>query len=562
MLLPRLRALTAGVLLCLPFAPGVAHAAPELGINFSPSDASDPATMARLQAAGTKWGRFFVNWDAMEPTPGGYDEASLGQYKALGDVAHSRGIKLDLVITRTPSWASGNAGPTSPPLNPQDYANFLAHLAQKMGSSVDALELWNEEDASLWWAGGPDAGKYAAMLKAAYPAIKAVNPGVTVILGGLTGNDWNYLQQLYDDGAKGFFDAVSTHTDTACSVNSPYDYYHDDPSHISQWSFLGYRAVHDVMAANGDDKPIIMTEFGWSSSATTCATGMWAGKKPAGVSENNQALYLKQAYHCASQDPYVRAMLWFTYADFGTTDSMDNRYGLVRASGGGDKPSWSAYQTAGTKGDTLSGDQCGDFSAPVLAVTTPTPNLKFVAELPIKVSASDPSGVTRITLYADGSKIQTFTNQTAPKTLSGQLVWQGAKKLALGAHTLKVEAVDKPGNIATSSIPLSKVTGDQLPPVATTTTLKVGKVKHRTVSVTAKVKPATPQIRVPGKIQLSFEKMVKGHWRPAHKYGHMAKEAFRMTAKLEPAVWRVVATYVPQKPFLASSVRSRRFVVR
>ena len=55
--------------------------------------------------------------------------------------------------------------------------------------------------------------------------------------------------------------------DTGCLVASPYDYAVDSArGPISQWSFLGYRSVHEVMREHGDGgKPIWLTEFGWSS---------------------------------------------------------------------------------------------------------------------------------------------------------------------------------------------------------------------------------------------------------------------------------------------------------
>ncbi len=80
-------------------------------------------------------------------------------------------------------------------------------------------------------------------------------------------------------------------------------------------SFLAYREVHAVMLANGDDKPIWMTELSWRTTSAVCSEGAWAGQKPEGVSEQQQATFLRQAYHCLAQDPYVQVALWFPLAD-------------------------------------------------------------------------------------------------------------------------------------------------------------------------------------------------------------------------------------------------------
>ena len=64
-----------------------------------------------------------------------------------------------------------------------------------------------------------------------------------------------------------------------------------------------------------------MTELGWSTTKTRCSRGASAGKKAAGVTEAQQAAYLKLAYHCLSYYPYVKAALWFSLRDTSSTDS-------------------------------------------------------------------------------------------------------------------------------------------------------------------------------------------------------------------------------------------------
>ena len=137
-----------------------------------------------------------------------------------------------------------------------------------------------------------------------------------MLVGGLTGNDYEFLEQLYKAGAKGSFDAVAVHTDDACNIESPYEYEYTGrfTGRISRWSFLGYRTVHAVMLANHDPKPIWMTELGWSTYPGLCGTGMWAGQKAGGVSPEAQATFLRQAYHCLAQDSYVQVGIWYRAA--------------------------------------------------------------------------------------------------------------------------------------------------------------------------------------------------------------------------------------------------------
>ena len=89
------------------------------------------------------------------------------------------------------------------------------------------------------------------------------------------------------------FDAAAVHTDTACLTSAPDSFYRDG-GRLAQFTFLGYREVLASMAARGDGgKPIWMTELGWTStggaSGPLCASGTWAGQKPAGVTQAQQA---------------------------------------------------------------------------------------------------------------------------------------------------------------------------------------------------------------------------------------------------------------------------------
>ena len=96
------------------------------------------------------------------------------------------------------------------------------------------------------------------------------------------------------------------HTDTACLVDPPSSFYREDGK-VARFTFLGFRTVRDVMVANGDgDKPIWMTELGWTTTTSTCSRGMWAGQKPSGVPEAAQAANLREAYHCLAATPTSR----------------------------------------------------------------------------------------------------------------------------------------------------------------------------------------------------------------------------------------------------------------
>jgi hypothetical protein len=386
----------------------------------------------------------FVSWRGMEPSRGVLNEAALRSYEQ-GFSQLPAGSKVILDIVGTPQWESGSSDEHAPPANPQDYAEFVAAMAHRLAPWVSAYEIWNEEDEPRWWTGAPDPAAYVRLLQATYPAVKAADPAATVVLGGLTGNDYPFLEGIYAAGGKGYFDAVGVHTDTACNVLSPYDFLRDTNNRLIPDSFLAYREVHAVEVANGDDKPIWMTEMSWRTTSAVCSEGVWAGQKAAGVSDAQQATYLQQAYHCLAEDPYVQVALWYLLQDEGAVTS-----GLTRADGSR-KPAYGAMREYVRDGDRRK-ESCGNFTGPKIDISSPSNHIAYSGPLPIHVSAVSKEGVFRIRLEVDGKLIRNYDGKTYPSVLSGRLTWQGAKHIAYGRHTLTFLAYDKARNVSERSI--------------------------------------------------------------------------------------------------------------
>jgi hypothetical protein len=356
-----------------------------------------------------------------------------------------KGTHAILDFVDTPSWESGSAAPNSPPANPADYANILHFVAARWAGKVAAYEIWNEEDASLWWVGGPDPAAYTRLLQVAYPAVKSADPAAKVVLGGLTGNDYNFLEGVYQNGGKGYFDAVGVHTDTACDVNSPFVFLRDDDGRLDPDSFIGYREVHATELANGDHATIWMTEMSWRTTSAVCSEGAFAGQKPQGVSDAQQSTFLSQAYHCLATAPYVQVGLWYPVLDEGAVDS-----GLVRDDRSR-KPSYAAMRAYIRRGDLLKGG-CGDFAGPKIKVYDPTRGAHYTGHLRIKVKAADVQGVQRIRLLDDGHLIRNFDpgvhTHLYPHVLVAEIHWAGARHIALGRHVLTILAYDKVRNVS------------------------------------------------------------------------------------------------------------------
>jgi hypothetical protein len=397
-----------------------------------------------VKALGTHWVRMFLTWPDLQPSRGVWAQNWVGYYEQAFS-ALPTGTKVILDVVGTPRWETGSSNDHTPPAKPAEYAAFVAALAQKWAGRVTAFEIWNEEDESRWWTGAPDPAAYARLLRAAYPAIKAADPSASVVVGGMTGNDYPFLEGVYKAGGKGSFDVVGVHTDTACNILSPYVFLRGEDGRMIPDSFLAYREVRATMLANGDDKPIWMTETSWRTTDATCPEGAWAGKKAEGVTEQQQATYLSQAYHCLAQDPYVQVALWFPLQDEGGIVA-----GLMRANGSR-KPSFAAMQDYATRGDQLT-EPCGVVTGPKIRVASPTSHQTYTGPMPIRVFASSSAGVWRIRLVVDGKLIRNFDDFSYPSALSGAIMWMGGKHISLGRHTLTVLAYDKEHNVSQVSV--------------------------------------------------------------------------------------------------------------
>jgi hypothetical protein len=479
------------------------------------------------------------------------------------------GVRPNFVFTGSPQWASGSSNPNAAPRNPADYADALARFAALPGIAGHdiAYELWNEEDADEWWAPKADATAYAALVKAAAPALRAADPTAEVVLGPTTGGDFPWLEQLYANGIQGSFDAAAAHLDTGCLVNGPATFLRDSAGRISRYVFLGVREMLATVRARGDDKPLRVTEYGWSSTqpaaggGPSCERGASTGLKPSGVTAADQATFLAQGYHCLAQEPGVETATWFTLRDAPAADSpLDElrHYGLL-TTGGSQKPAWDAFHAIATAGDTLTG-LCGDFTGPSVTVLAPKVGQRYTGSLTISASAHDTGAPRRISFAADGKTIQNFGDGLASDKVMS-LDWQGAKDLSIGTHTITVSATDAQGNVGSQDVQIRKVSATDLVAIGPAKLTLKGVTCSKAASCLltgALVSPSGSAL--PGKVQIQWQwrtkatKKRKAAFKTLHKVTKPAGKPFRVRQKLKRSgSWRVRVRYLAPKPLKASS---------
>jgi hypothetical protein len=292
-------------------APASAAEAPLKGINVARLG-SDPGVQAqsltRVRREGASFARTDLRWADVEPDrPGQRPAAMLSAMDRFFAGARARHLKVLLVVAATPCWASSapddvrgdcstdrqrEAAAAYPPADPETFARFSAYLAGRYRSGLAAYEVWNEPDQrnELYFAGPDKPARYAALLKATYPAVKAAAPKVPVLGGAIVGSNGAFLQALYDNGIKGSYDALSVH------------YYDLVLSSLKQ--------IHAVQVHNHDRKPLWLAETGWSS----CAPARLQEGQVC-VSRSTQARNLADLYQAVRRTSWLRAMTVFSISD-------------------------------------------------------------------------------------------------------------------------------------------------------------------------------------------------------------------------------------------------------
>lgn len=246
------------------------------GLNIdgltSQSDAQQQATLDAANHAGARWVRVDVNWDYTEPAPGTW------VYDAFDRVIPkitSRGMKVLLVMDYgVPRWANGVSDPFVPPTDPNAYGDFAAHVAARYAPyGVVYYEIWNEPNIDIYFH-NPDPAKYVQLLQAAYTKIKAAVPNSIVLSGGFApaatfGPDIapsDFLDAMYQKGAKAYFDAVADHPYTMpvlASSQVPWGGFNDLVWNTNPYSSPGSHSMRTVMDHYGDGaKKVWATEDG------------------------------------------------------------------------------------------------------------------------------------------------------------------------------------------------------------------------------------------------------------------------------------------------------------
>jgi hypothetical protein len=292
---------------------------------------------ARVLRINLYWGgRFGVAREkpakATDPNDPAYDWEA---YDRTIQYARQYGIKMVLSIFGTPGWANGGKGLTVAPRNPQDLERFAVAAARRYSGTFPGPDGRNLPPVRMWTAWNEPnnpiglkvqyrrvAGRWVVQSAIDYARIcNAVYNGVhgTLLRGELVacgvtsprGNNQprsirpavapiTFLRAAYKAHMRRF-DVYAHHPYSGSPAESPSATPSPTAITLANIDVL----IREVRRLYGP-KRLWITEYGYQTNPPD---------RTFGVSYTKQALYLKQAYAIARQNPTIDMMLWFLLRD-------------------------------------------------------------------------------------------------------------------------------------------------------------------------------------------------------------------------------------------------------
>ncbi|MEX2425958.1 MAG: hypothetical protein WD401_04255, partial [Thermomicrobiaceae bacterium] len=287
-----------------------------------------------VDTAGFNWVRFQIHWNQVQREQEWYDPLPVDR---MVDSYEGSDKQILISVVGAPDWARD-------PENAQLLADwntfyeFMVFLADRYRGRVHAWEIWNEQNMAHEMQGTVRISDYAYLLDAGYRGVKDADADATVVFGGLTPtgvndpalavSDVEYLRQFYEfEGGQYVtqFDVLGMHLN---ATNNPPDTSYPDNPGPGEWSddnsfyFLRGLDLRAVMDEFGDERPVWVTEFGWTTE--NMAEGYEYGAE---ISEEDQANFLVSAFDVArEQMPWVTAMFVWNLNFSTITTEEDEKY--------------------------------------------------------------------------------------------------------------------------------------------------------------------------------------------------------------------------------------------
>lgn len=277
-----------------------------LGLSVSVSDSNQILNSAKNVGANSI--RLDVPWRDIEKTSG-----SLSMPRAIDQrvaMALSLGMEPVLILAYGNSLYDGGDKPRSQAAIAA-YARYAAYVTDYFKTKARFVELWNEWDAQTGSTSRATPEEYVALIRAAYPRVKQVNPAVVVLSGGISddGLQKGFIDAFIQAGGLNYVDAVSLH---------PYNFFHTSGTGPEDLVSYLDSIEAKLRGASGSDVPIYITEVGWPNYQGTY-----------GVTPQVTSWYLPRFILLAASRPYIKGVWWYCARDQGASlTNKEHNFGI------------------------------------------------------------------------------------------------------------------------------------------------------------------------------------------------------------------------------------------
>jgi polysaccharide biosynthesis protein PslG len=264
------------------------------------------ALLDRVAAAGIAWIRVDFNWYDLQPARDRYDWTLAD---AVVHDARARGLNVYATLSYTPAWANGGQGRNAPPLNADDWYNFVYETVSRYRAQVQHWGMWNEPNFEGFWSGSVEQ-YLQIILEVGARAVRDAQGGF--VCGpelGMQG-DWQvWFYQILSQKPRDL-DIVTIHS------------YAETGTHV----LLELLTPRAIMVLTGTDaKELWLTETGWDTSE---------------VSEEAQAAYYEQVLEGLEQEGGPDKAFFYQLVD---EPGSPEQWGILRVDLS-PKPAYEAYQ--------------------------------------------------------------------------------------------------------------------------------------------------------------------------------------------------------------------------
>ncbi|HXQ88444.1 MAG TPA: hypothetical protein VN733_02285, partial [Solirubrobacterales bacterium] len=369
------------------------------------------------------------------------DSWSWPKTDTLFSTAAERGLTILPILNAPPCWATGGEVESvcerTYPTSDAEYAEFVSHVAARYGPGGEFwtahpeldgslaprfFEIWNEPYIPFFVNGDLDPARYASLYKAAVIAGRSANAATRylvestgdLMIEGKTVN-WPDAMLAAEPSLGNYVDGIAIH---------PYPYHHDpyyQPSSSFTAAFAKTQRIYDDWNGNGVNRPIWITEIGYSSCTDIedCMFGETQAKR-----EELKAIWLAGIFDQLSLDRYAYVHAVYLYnlrqwEDPETAENDSSWYGTLNKKAE-HLPAWTSFAEA-----------VEDFDGTPFGHALITSHVTGAGSASFTFALTDPTASASCQLDAGA-----WTACTSPLNYSG---------LSAGPHTFRVKATNAEG---------------------------------------------------------------------------------------------------------------------